>query len=401
MAGGYQVGIASETKAFKQGIDSGIIEPLEDAQKELLELGRNRGPEQLEKAMKDAQRETKDLKEETERTARAIEQEYRDSYRKMRQSSDDAYDKAKEGADEFKDEANSTAREAAASFDGSAESIADMFQEVAANAFAGFGPAGAVAGLAAAAGIGLAIGGFQDVQKAQEETNELAAEWAQRYIESGSLVMSVGQQIAAFQKIIGDPEEYQKSIDNARNWGVEHETAVSAMTGDLGALDEVRTALTDREREALGIRNQLADGSRTATEEEAKLLGEVERGIPAFEQLTEAQERASAAAGLNDRMLANLADTTVGATRKVDEFGDAVYTLPDGTTIYIDAETGQATANTEALEDKIYGIKDKTVRVNVTADTSSAERSLARIINKGREIRIGTRIVGPAGTRWD
>ena len=42
---GYTVGINSETKAFKQGIDSGVIAPLEDAQRELIELGKSRGPE--------------------------------------------------------------------------------------------------------------------------------------------------------------------------------------------------------------------------------------------------------------------------------------------------------------------------------------------------------------------
>ncbi len=75
-----------------------------------------------------------------------------------------AAEEGKSGMDDFKQEANQTARESAASFDGSAESIVDVFQEVAANAFQGFGPAGAVAGLAIAAGIGLGVKAFEDGQ---------------------------------------------------------------------------------------------------------------------------------------------------------------------------------------------------------------------------------------------
>lgn len=87
---------------------------------------------------------------------------------------------AEGGLQNFKDEANQTAKESAASFDGSAESIIDAFQEVAANAFQGFGPAGAVAGLALAAGIGLASAGFasaeEDAQRVKEKVQALSAE---------------------------------------------------------------------------------------------------------------------------------------------------------------------------------------------------------------------------------
>lgn len=84
---------------------------------------------------------------------------------------------AEGGLQDFKSEANSTAKESAASFDGSAESIIDSFQEIAANAFQGFGAAGAVAGLAMAAGIGIATAAFQrseeEAQKAKTRIGEL------------------------------------------------------------------------------------------------------------------------------------------------------------------------------------------------------------------------------------
>lgn len=94
-------------------------------------------------------------------------------------------DRAKEGLAEFKDESNSTAREAAASFDGTGESIVDTFQEVAANAFAGFGPAGAAAGLAIAAAVGAIMQSAADAQEKLQEAREAAAELARTMYDNG------------------------------------------------------------------------------------------------------------------------------------------------------------------------------------------------------------------------
>jgi hypothetical protein len=75
--------------------------------------------------------------------------------------------------DDFKEESNSTAREAAASI-GGVEDALSAVQEVAANALAGFGPAGAAAGLAAATGIGLLFSGLQaSADKANEAKDKV------------------------------------------------------------------------------------------------------------------------------------------------------------------------------------------------------------------------------------
>lgn len=398
MAGGYTVGIASETKAFKQGIESGVIDPLEDAQKELLELGRARGPEQLERAMKDAEKATERLSDETKDTARAIEQEFRDAYRSVKRSSDDGMDGAKAGMEDFKQEANQTARESAASFDGSAESIVDVFQEIAANAFGGFGPAGAVAGLAAAAGIGLAMAGFENIQEAEEESKERAGEWAQAYIEAGAKVLSAATTTAVALDIAADPDRFEKAKENAKNWGVDTAVAIAAMAGETWALNAANDSLAEtekklqREMENTGIQYpEMVDNLTSVTlaasagrTELDKINGEMQRG----------GEQADA----YSRYLAQVAQNTEGAKTATDEFGDSVTTLPDGTTIYIDAETGQATSNVDAIEKKIYGIPDGSSTVRVTADTSQVDREMRRL--SGTTLKIGARIV-TSGSGWD
>jgi gas vesicle protein len=156
-------------------------------------------------------------------------------------------DEGKEGLRDFREEANSTAKESAASFDGSAESIGDSFQEIAANAFAGFGPAGAIAGLAAAAGLGVI---FSQLEKNDERTQQLreqVAALSEEYIDTGrvgsSSMSAIAENIKAMALATEDGEtslaDLRESADKA---GVPFEQLAKAMAGDTDALDELLEA---------------------------------------------------------------------------------------------------------------------------------------------------------------
>lgn len=159
-----------------------------------------KGTADVEKSLDDVASSLDDLARETKQNADqagdALAREFSDAFDKVKTESrtagkrigDDMHDgtrKAKDGIEEFGDEANSTAREAAASFDGSADSILDAFQEVAANAFAGFGPAGALAGLAAAAGIGLVFSSLEDAAEKASEAKDQVLDFADAINEAG------------------------------------------------------------------------------------------------------------------------------------------------------------------------------------------------------------------------
>lgn len=406
---GYQVGIASETKAFKQGVESGIIEPLEDAQKELVDLGKNKGPDQLEKGMKDAERATEKLGDETKRTANAIEQEFRDTYRKVKQSSDDGIDGAKEGLDDFKQEANQTARETAASFDGSFESIVDMAQETAANAFGGFGPAGAVAGLAAAAGIGLAMAGFEDVQKAQEEATRLASEWADKFVESGQRVATTAQQTAEILAFVADPEQYKAATENAELWGVTVSDAILAMVGNTGAMQIVEDGL-DRQREAAAKATaeaqkltEAAGGTLlTLTLEEQNL----QKAESAWKKHTDAMRIGGQQADAASEALLRLIEQENDVATAIDEVGNKVVTLPDSTEIFIDVNTGIASANVDKFKGDTDGVIDqlnaREIVVQARGAFDRAQRDFDQFVsrNEGTEIRVRGRLTVDSGG-WD
>lgn len=175
--GDIRIPMALDTSGIEKEVQNGLVEPIEDAENALKALSKVDAGRDLERDLDKAQDATEDLKDELD--------DARDGLKKLGFAAKDAGDDAKrgmngagDGVEEFGDEAKSTAKEAAASFDGSAESILDAFQEVAANAFAGFGPAGVLAGLAIAAGIGIAVGEFQKAEEAAEELRVKAVELA-------------------------------------------------------------------------------------------------------------------------------------------------------------------------------------------------------------------------------
>lgn len=240
----FSVGIASETKAFKQGIETGVIAPVKTSIEALDKLANSRGPEQLEDGMRDAQRQTERLGDEVKDTARDIEREFRDSYSGVKRSADDAHDGIKRGANEAKDEVTSTAREGAASFSGEWSDVGDVVQESLANAFSGFGPGGALVGILAAAGAGALITSLQDAQAESDALKEKFKDMYKSAAEEGRNYLDEAQIIAEANDLIFNPEraeEEKRLRKEAAALGLDASTYILAMAGDEEAIN---TALT-------------------------------------------------------------------------------------------------------------------------------------------------------------
>jgi hypothetical protein len=247
MSKGIAIPITADEKDFTRGVRTGMIEPLEDVEDVLKDVGRAGGKtgDELEDSMKGAQKAT----EKNEKANQELVDALRKSSKAGRSAGDDIKDgmkHAEEGTEEFKDEANSTAKEVAASFDGSAESIAGGFQELAANAFQGFGPAGAAAGIAAAVGLGLIT---TELQKQQEESDALKESFSSLYAdaaEDGRTWLSSEQLLAEQHRLIW--EDNGKTLEgikeDAITAGVSWQTMLKARAGDEGALAQVIEAGT-------------------------------------------------------------------------------------------------------------------------------------------------------------
>lgn len=347
---GYQVGIAADTKAFKQGVQSGVIDPLEDAQNELLALGKSKGPDQLERGMKDAQEATERLKDETKRTADAIDKEFRDSYRKVKQNADDAADASKKGfgkaADagaEFKDETLANVSEVASSFDGSFESIGDVVQGTLGGVTQALGPALGGAAAAAAAGVGVVTEAFTKAGEAADDARDAAFAFA--YDVQGAL--AVAGYSERVREWTGDTEKLKQAQDIAKIAGMQVGDVIDALASGGDKLDGVWEKF-----EAGAASTDVALGR--ALELEGALKGTREGYL-------NGADAAKIAAGLNYEYAMSVGE----ATGETDDLGNAIYRLPDGKEVVVNARTREANENLDAFEQRKVSDKAATLRLGV------------------------------------
>lgn len=335
-----------------------IGDAAKDAAEEVKDIGTDgkKALDKLEKAADDAADGASDL----EKKLRKVRDEVKD----VGDDSKKGFDRAKEGVEEFGDEANSTAKEAAASFDGSVESIGDAFQELAANAFAGFGPAGAVAGIAAAAGLGTVFAAFEQINAEQEASRQRISEWAEAFIEAGGQVVGAAQVAAEIQDIATDGARYDEAKRNAKTWGVDVSTAMLAMAGDATALAVVQDNLTTNS-ETLGAALDAVGGDmRGLTKDQRSAWTLTQEGTESFNKLTSEMDEGAATALTVSDSLKKLVNSAGTATLEVDELGNSLYTLPDETQVMVNAKTGIATQNIAAFKGDLDGVPET---VNTTA----------------------------------
>lgn len=361
MAKGIEIGVASETKAFKQGIEAGVIKPTEDAVDALNDLGKAKGPEQLERGMEDAQDASEKLKKETKETARVIEQEFRDSYRKMKDASESATTKAKAGLKDVKQEAGQSGREGAASFSGEWEDVGDFVQETIANGLGGFGPIGAVAGIALAAGFGAFTA---QLQKDAEAAEERVSNMYDDMIDSKNNFLSESYLSDAVGALFGDPEKMKEIARAAKVAGLEIADVAAAYAGDADAINLVYEAL-DNAADAQIALQKAGEEYNTQTIVNARAAQSAIRGIE--DSTDSATERAAA------------------YTDTVDKYGQK----------WKDADKAA-----EAAAVTVGKIGDKDVKVKVSGDTRQLTADINRALAK-KQIDLVVNAIDKYGRKID
>lgn len=400
MAGGFSINAMLNSSKWLRGVkdmDESLEDlkgSLDDVADEVKKVDKGNGFKDLERSAERAEDEMSDLEK---------------RLRKVRDEAGDVGDKGQAGfrklgdaGEEVSSELKQNLGETFSSFRGDLEDLPQIAQDV----FGGLagsvgGLAGSLALAAGAAGIGLLIAQFQAADEAAKESAARAAEWADAFIEAGSGVLSFEQQAAKVRDIITDDERYKQATENAKLWGVSIDTAVAALAGSGSAIDEVTAALEKKkdasEKDAQAAQEMAeANGSALLALTPAEI--EYNKAKDALSLLTGEMERGAQGADVYSRYLIDTARATEGATEAVDEFGDTVITLPDGKQVYIDAQTGRATDNVNAIQQKIYGVKGTTVGVGV--DTSGASAGLNNWVsqNNGKTIKIYGRYISPAGS---
>lgn len=448
--GDIVIPISTETKAFRQGVEADIIQPLDDAEKalddlgrstgltdagqdadrlgdklddlgrttgpedlrrdldkagdslddvrrdaekvdtSLDDLGRNHGPDKLEQSMKDAQRETEELKTETQRTADAIEREYKDAYRDAKRASKDFGDEGtgamgsvREGAGELKQEIGQNLGEAVSSFSGDLTDLSqvgqDTFGGLAATVASvpGFGIPAAIGLAAGAAGWGLLTQNVEGIKERQQEINDLASKMAEMYEQGVNGSIDAMALFGATQDEINS--NYDEVKKNAEDWGVTQTVAARAMAGDTAALAIVQQSVNDKGKEWAKVARDMATGSgmsydkaRALTDQEKKLEDQYYSGMDSLDKYTQASKRGQEQAEATASALYEITQQSGKATGKVDDLGNAIWKLPDGTEVVVDAKTHKAYEDLDALEKKKKkALEDHTTVVRIDVDDTN------------------------------
>lgn len=332
-------------EAARQLDDAGeSVDALSRRLDDLDDTARRSDLDQLGDAAHAAGRQLDDLGDTVDDTARSVDDGFdriKSSARSGLRGIDDDVSHAKEGLGGFKEEAHASGREAAASFSGSFDDVASTVQEVAANAFAGFGPLGAAAGLAAAAGIGFIV---NRLHEAKEQAKELAD---QLISDGGRLsrdsILSKIQEAASS----GDLD---KLTDAARKLGVQ----VSDLDALFGSSTSAKSFLAqlDELTEAQGRTGQslaLQQADRTQYMSKA--------GRAALDQADALHTLRAAADQQADRMRdaedANAAYAAVAgvSAQATSDYADAMGTVTEAGGVMADAIETAATRQADATGD--------------------------------------------------
>jgi hypothetical protein len=192
MAGGFKWSLDWDTNPLRKG-GQVAADALQDTIETFEDLARQ-ADRSTDKAGDGLAADVRDGGRTAERALSDLEDRFRDTAAQAQRSTKAAGDSlgddfkrgardAEEGTRQLKENAGSNFKELGASFDGTAQGMADGLQGFVAEATEGFGPAGLAAGAAFAIGIGVAQAKLQEiadkVNELKDQAAQLAVEWSE------------------------------------------------------------------------------------------------------------------------------------------------------------------------------------------------------------------------------
>jgi hypothetical protein len=360
-----------ETSDAEKALDK-VADALDDAAKESKEAGRDG-----ERSFRDLTSEVKD----TERATDKLADSFDDARKKARDVGDDGERSLRRlgvKGSEVGGELKQNLGETFSSFRGDLEDLPQIAQDTL-GGLAGSGALGGIAGLAAtaagAAGLGLVIGAMETIEERNKALEARANELAQAYISAGTNILSAMDVASASSAVLTDPEKRKEVQAYADALGIDLPTAVRAYVGDANAMAVVDKVAADAKAENRRMADEQRESLKALTPEQQKAIEANMGAIGAQRELTGVVSDANATFRNQQQVLMGLINDAEGATKEVDELGNAVYSLPDGTQIMIDAETSQATTDVSRFKGDVDGIKDTvTTTVKVAVDSSAWDK---------------------------
>lgn len=374
---GISINVAANVRDAVRGV-SDVGQAVEDVSDRLHDMTRDSDDtaDRLERDFKEVQRAT-------DKTADELKRKFRDAYRDVGRSSDDAADDAvraqrrmSEQSEEVRDEIRQNLGEGIANAArGDFESLADVVGDTLGGAVAGIGGLGA-AGIAAAGAVGLGavVGVINTINEEAEKSQQAAYDLANAYIDAGTTALDAVTLAARVQNVLTDPEARKEAEALKDVLGVDLPDAARILAGDTNALAAQYELLRGKQQEL----NDQRDANKDATAQEVLDWQDAQRALDAaagaLDKVADRNTVAAETARAQSDALKGLINDAGQVTEEVDELGNALYTLPDGKQILINADTGMATTNVDTFKGDLDGIpvtKDVSITAHTVIDDSA------------------------------
>ncbi len=358
----FEVDMGLNATQFARGAKDAekAVSDLEDALDDA-GSGGARDAGKLEDSLKDVQAQAK-------RTERSVED--------VGDAGERGFRKLGDKGTEVSGELRQNLGETFSSFRGDLEDLPQIAQDTL-GGLAGSGALGGIAGLAAtaagAAGLGLIIGAMDQIDAKNEALQERANDMAKALIEAGTNVLSATSIAAAASDVLTDNDKRKEVQAYADALGIDLATAVRAYVGDANAMAAVDKIGADAAAENAAMTAQHGESLRGISRDMQATRNENNAAIQAQRELNGVVDDANTKFNDQQAVLRGLVNDAASATKEVDELGNAVYTLPDGTQIMIDAETGQATTDVAKFKGDLDGVAETVVRPLIKPRVDSSE----------------------------
>lgn len=404
MAGPISINILSNVREAVRGVND-VADAVEDAGDRLRDLTKD-GDKTADKLEADF----RSVARSADRQSDVLRDKFRAAYQDVRRSADDAADdvqrsqrrmgeKSAEVGQEIRQNlGEGIANAARGDFAALSDTIGDTFG----GAVAGIGGVGfAAAGAAGALGVGALVAAFQLAEQERQKLTERAADLANAYIDAGTNVLDTVTIAGRAADILTNKDTRQEAKDLADALGTDLQTAVRALAGDTNALAVANGIVKDSQEEYRDLLQKTGSDYKSLSTDEVARLEQLQKQVDGVRNLNEVNGTANETFQSQQDVLKGLIEDAGSATKQVDDLGNAVYTLPDGTQILIDAETGQATTDLSNFKGDLDSIpKNPVVNVRFNADAYPAYAAFETLRRRAAE-GITVNIRPGAGRFWE
>lgn len=279
-------------------------------------------------------------------------------------------------------------------FEGAASGAIDALSSI------GGALTGGLVGGAIATGVaGIVSSWIKSWTDAAEDTKRIVSDAFQEMATDGIAAWeSTRSQMKRLSEAYDEHEgEIQRIADLT---GLAFETVASAWAGNKDAIDVVNRAYGEQVDELGKIPGATKEATDATVRGWEGIMAPLNNTLDAYDS---AKEKAQRLAEQQSTDILKALDGYGKVALEIDEVGNKLIELPDGTRVMIDAETGQATLNLEKFkgdaDDVIDHISNREARIILKADATQARRTARLLLGEINTMTAAIKIGGSGSAR--